>query len=68
MCSPHESLTQWPDGRVVCAICVEPKQRTELARDEDGHLVDVCRSCAPLAWRQLDVGNSPGDPEPAVSS
>jgi len=33
----------------MCAICLEFKQVSELARDQDGRLVDVCRPCAPDA-------------------
>lgn len=49
MCSPWTDLTRSPDGRVMCAICLEWKTRAELYRDTDGLLVDVCRPCAPAA-------------------
>jgi hypothetical protein len=46
MCSPWNDLTTAPDGRKMCAICLDFKTRDELFEDAKGQKWDMCKRCA----------------------
>jgi hypothetical protein len=37
-----------PDGKVMCCLCFERKELTELNKDESGNMEDVCINCATI--------------------
>lgn len=46
----HPDLKYLPDGRIICAICMEATAKEELkpVSDEPGKVWDVCKQCAAL--------------------
>lgn len=47
-----------PDGKVMCCLCFQRFEQSELNRDTEGELEDVCLDCADLEKRRAAVSQS----------
>lgn len=52
-CGQRHSGPQCPDGRVMCCLCFDRVETSELNQLDDGTHTDVCKPCAAYEARAL---------------